>query len=126
MSLHAVKKSSLRLTSRDIDRRTSRRILLAGTSALALSLMPPQAHAHPLGASYTTSATTAASAAAAAAAAAAQAAAQQSHASMTRALQSIQAMRAAQAAARAAAGAAGTNGVTDGLSAGGLIVDPRV
>lgn len=103
-----------------------RSAFLRGVSAVALVLAASGAAARPLGVSYKTSATSAASEAAVAAAAAAQAAARQSQASINRALQAIQAMRAVQGAARSAAGAAGTNGVTDGLSSGGLIVDPRV
>ncbi len=58
-------------------------------------------------------------------AAAAQQAAQQSVNALTKASQAIQAMRAAQSAARSLAIQAPTN-VTNGLSPGGLVVDPRV
>ncbi len=52
-------------------------------------------------------------------------AAQQSINSLTKATQAIQAMRAAQSAARGLAVTAPTT-VTNGLSSGGLVVDPRV
>ena len=102
--------------------------LLAGTSALALMLGMSSAHAISVGSrsSPTTSATTIASDAARAAAQQAQEAAQRAQQSLTRATQALRSMQTIQAAARAAAQAAGTGGVTDGLSAGGLIVDPRV
>ncbi|MDI4236522.1 hypothetical protein OZ411_27280 [Bradyrhizobium sp. Arg237L] len=107
-------------------RTTGQAVLLAGTSALALLLTQPQALARPFGAPWgSASAPTMTSDAAAQAAQQAAAIAKQSQAAMTRAAQTIQALKAAQAAARAAAGAAPTV-VTDGLSAGGLIVDPRV
>jgi hypothetical protein len=95
-------------------------------SALALLFQPKPLEARPLGFTSTTSATAIASDAALQASQQALAAAKQSQASITRALQAIQSVKAAQAAARAAAQAGGPNGVTDGLSAGGLVVDPRV
>src|SRR6202035_5157534 len=72
------------------------------------------------------SATTMASDAAQAASQQAAAIAKQAQSSLTRATQAIQAMQAVQNAARAAAAAGPATGVTDGLSAGGLVVDPRV
>src|ERR1700759_4872611 len=107
-------------------RSTYRATLLATVSLAALLLAAPAAFAQPIGAHAATSATTIASDAAALAAQQAATVAKKSQASLTRALQTLQALKAAQAQARAAAGAAGTGGVTDGLSAGGLIVDPRV
>jgi filamentous hemagglutinin family protein len=103
----------------------SRQTLLAGTSALALMWAMPVAHARPLGYSAF-SATTVASDAAQAASQQAAAIAKQAQSSLTRATQAIQAMQAVQNAARAAAAAGQTTNVTDGLSAGGLVVDPRV
>lgn len=99
---------------------------LAGASVAALLLVMPVARAHPVGAAVTSSsATVAASQAAAAASAQAAAIAKQSASALTRAAQALQALQAAQNAARAAAAASSTS-VTDGLSAGGLVVDPRV
>jgi filamentous hemagglutinin family protein len=105
-----------------------RKPFLLTASMLALFVgVGDLAQARPLGASTaSSSATSVASEAAAAAAAAAQAAAKQSLASMSRAVQAMQAMKAAQAAARSAANAGLANGVADGLSPGGLVVDPRV
>lgn len=97
---------------------------LAGASAVVLMLAATGADARMLGGTTTPAAAAASSAAAAAQQAAAIAA--QSQASLMRATQALRALQAAQAGARAAASAASTNGVTDGLSAGGLIVDPRV
>src|ERR1700738_1696435 len=103
----------------------SRRVLLAGTSMLALAL--PVAHARPLGSTTVMSAPNFASDAATAAAQQAAAIARQSQNALARATQAIQAMQAAQTAARnlAVAGpnslGAGLPAVTDGLSPGGLI-----
>jgi filamentous hemagglutinin family protein len=114
--------------------------LLAGTSALALMLVTPVAHARPLG-SYGWSQSAAVNAAAAAIVSAQQAAAatQQSMNSLTRATQALQAMQAVQNAARSAAVAGPNNlgadpnhpglqlpNVPDGLGAGGLQVAPGV
>jgi filamentous hemagglutinin family protein len=105
----------------------SRRALLAGTSALALILASPQsASALKLGGSgVVVAAPNLASDAAQTAAQQAAAIAKQSANALTRATQAIQAMQAVQNAARAAAQAA-TSTVTNGLSPGGLVVDPRV
>jgi filamentous hemagglutinin family protein len=103
-----------------------RRALLTGTSALALMLGAPDlAEARYYGSSGSSSATTIASDAAQAAAQQAAAIAKRSQESLARTTQALQAMQAAQAAARnAAQGAA--SAVTNGLSPGGLVVDPRV
>jgi len=104
----------------------SRRVLLAGTSALALVLMAPQAaNARPLGSSGATeSAVASAANAAIASAQQAAAATQQSMNSLVRATQAIQAMQAVQNAARnAALGAPGN--VPNGLAPGGLQVAPN-
>lgn len=100
--------------------------LLAGVSALALFSHVAPSEARPLGYSSAYSATSVASDAAQAASQQAAAMAKQAQSSLTRATHALQSMQAAQAAARNAAASAGTNGVTDGLSAGGLIVDPRI
>jgi filamentous hemagglutinin family protein len=101
----------------------SRKALFASVSALALVLGALQAaHARPLGYSAAYSATTSTSDAAMAASQQAAAVAKQAQSSLTRAVQSIQAM---QNAARAAAQSAGGS-VPNGLTAGGLVVDPRV
>jgi filamentous hemagglutinin family protein len=106
---------------------------LAGVSLAALLFAATGAQARPLGGFSSMSAPSLASDAASAAAQQAAALAKQSQAAMTRAAQALQAMRAAQAAARAAAQGNGSNSlgaglpaVTDGLSPGGLVVDPRV
>lgn len=111
----------------------TRQMLLAGTSALALVLGgTDSALAYRLGRTATTAAPLIASDAAAAASQQAAAIAKQSQASLSRATQAIMAMQAAQAAARNLAvngsGSPGTNlpKVTDGLTPGGLVVDPRV
>ena len=104
--------------------------LLASVSIMALTLASSPASAISVGSrsSATTSAPTIASDAARAAAQQAQEAAQRAQQSLSRATQALRSMQDIQAAARAAAQAqqAQTSRVTDGLSAGGLIVDPRV
>ncbi len=104
--------------------------LLASVSIMALTLASSPASAISVGsrASAATSAPTIASDAARAAAQQAQEAAQRAQQSLSRATQALRSMQDIQAAARAAAQAqqAQTSRVTDGLSAGGLIVDPRV
>jgi filamentous hemagglutinin family protein len=107
-------------------RRRNRAALLAGVSMAALLMAIPHAIARPLSFYAATSATRIASDAAAQAAQQAATIAQQSRASLTRAIQAIQALKTVQSQAQAAARSAATGGVTDGLSAGGLIVDPRV
>ncbi|MDR3493346.1 MAG: filamentous hemagglutinin family protein [Ancalomicrobiaceae bacterium] len=102
-----------------------RAALLAGTSVLALVLVGSHvADAHPLGYVAPTSGTLA-SDQAQAIAQQAQAIAKQSADSLARATKAVQAMQALQSAARAVAAGTPSN-VTDGLSPGGLIVDPRV
>jgi filamentous hemagglutinin family protein len=96
--------------------------LLAGTSALALTLMMPVAHARQLGVSVSSSATAIAAAAAVTSAQQAAVLTQQSMQSLTRATQAIQAMQAAQNAARSAA-LGGSSNVPDGLNLGGLVPD---
>ncbi len=111
-----------------ISRRLTRQMLLAGTSALALVLGTPSAHAVTVGSSGGGAGTSATSAAAYASQLAAQQAAQaakNAQQAMSRATTALQSLQAVQAAARAAAAAASTT-VTNGLSAGGLIVDPRI
>ncbi len=82
----------------------SRSALLAGSSAIAMTLMSPQlAHARMPGGVPSTSVTTVASDAAMAAAQQAAAAAQRSQDALTRATQAIQAMQAAQTTANALA-----------------------
>jgi filamentous hemagglutinin family protein len=103
-----------------------RSLFLASVSLCALAGSSAPGYARPLGASASVSVVAAASEAAAQSAAAAQALAKQSQASLSRAVQAIQAMQATQAAARNAAASAGAGGMTDGLSPGGLVVDPRV
>ena len=113
--------------ARPVGRTTA--TLLAGTSALALMLGMSSAHAISVGSrsSATTSATTIASDAARAMAQQAQETAQRVQQSLSRATQALRSMQDIQAAARAAAQAQqASRTVTDGLSAGGLIVDPRV
>lgn len=116
---------------------SSRRLLLTGASALALSVMvcqaPDSAFARPLGqGAGATAAVTATINSSNTAAQQAAEIARQSQNSLTRATQALQAMQAAQAAARAAAAGAARVGIADGLSAGGagklpgLVVDPRV
>ena len=108
--------------------RFSRRALLAGTSAIALALAGPQgALAVTIGGSSgaVVPASTGVMNAAVAAARQAAAMAKQSQDAMARATQALQAMQAVQAAARAAARGA-PSAVTNGLSPGGLVVDPRV
>ncbi len=100
--------------------------LLTTVSALALLTHAMPAQARPLfGSGGTFSAATVASDAAQAASQQAAAMAKQSMNSLTRATQALQAMQGVQNAARVAASAAPTS-VTNGLSAGGLIVDPRI
>lgn len=104
-------------------------MLLAGSSALAIVLAAPNAHALPIGAR--SGAGTAASApnvatdAAQAAAQQAQQAAQKAQHSLERATQALQSMQSIQAAARAAAQAA-PGAVPNGLTPGGLQVAPGV
>ncbi len=106
-------------------------VLLTGVSAVALLAVLSTAHAGGVnilsgkGGGGGAPAAAASQAAAQQGAAAAQQAAQQSVNALTKASQAIQAMRAAQSAARSLAIQAPTN-VTNGLSAGGLVVDPRV
>jgi hypothetical protein len=115
-------------------------VLLAGTSALALMLAMPGAHAlQPGRTGSASSATVNAATSAIVSAQQAAAATQQSMQSLTRATQAIQAMQAVQNAARNAA-LAGANSlgadpnhrglqlpnVPNGLSAGGLQVAPGV
>ncbi|WP_213773060.1 filamentous haemagglutinin family protein [Bradyrhizobium sp. dw_78] len=106
----------------------TRQMLLAGASVLALVLGSPSAHAVTVGASgggAGTSATSAAAYAAQLAQQQAQQAAQNAAQAMSRVTHALQSLQSVQAAARAAAAAASTT-VTDGLSAGGLVVDPRI
>ena len=113
--------------ARPVGRTTA--TLLAGTSALALMLGMSSAHAISVGSrsSASTSATTIASDAARAMAQQAQETAQRVQQSLSRATQALRSMQDIQAAARAAAQAQqASRTATDGLSAGGLIVDPRV
>lgn len=110
-----------------LSRRVTRQMLLAGTSALALALGSPSAYAVKIG-SGSGGAASATSAAAYAAQLAAQQAAQaakNAQQALSRATHALQSMQSVQAAARAAAAAQATT-VTNGLSAGGLIVDPRI
>ena len=113
--------------------------LLAGTSALALLLMMPVAHARQLGSAAVSSATVNAAATSIMSAQQAAAMTQQSMQSLVRATQAIQAMQAVQNAARNAALAGPNNlgldpnhrglqlpNVPDGLGAGGLQVAPGV
>ncbi|MCK9917090.1 filamentous hemagglutinin family protein [Microbacteriaceae bacterium K1510] len=100
--------------------------LLAGVSILALLVNAVPAKARPLG--YGASNSAASAAAVAAAQAASQEAArvaQSAQSALKRATLAVQARQATQQAARDAARAA-LSTVTDGLSAGGLVVDPRV
>lgn len=99
--------------------------LLTTVSALALLVHAMPAEARQLGYAGAFSATIAASEAAQAAAQQAAAMAKQSANALTRATQALQSMQAVQNAARAAASTAPAS-VTNGLSAGGLIVDPRI
>jgi filamentous hemagglutinin family protein len=115
-------------TATGSSHRDARRFaLLAGTSALALMLATaPSAYALPFGTSGATVAPPmVATNAQMEAAQQAARIAKQARDSLSRATQALEAMQGMQAAARAAAQAASTP-VTDGLSAGGLIVDPRV
>src|ERR1700722_2831907 len=114
--------------------------LLAGTSALALMLVMPVAHARPIGSSgWPQSAAANAAGSAITSVQQAATATQQSMNSLTRATQAIQAMQAVQNAARSAAVAGPNNlgadpnhpglqlpNVPDGLGAGGLQVAPGV
>ncbi len=105
--------------------------LLVGLAATVLFAFVPAAHAGGVnilsgkGGGGAAPAAAASQAAAQQGAAAAQQAAQQSINALTKASQAIQALRAAQSAARSLAIQAPTN-VTNGLSPGGLVVDPRV
>ncbi len=110
-----------------LSRRMTRQMLLAGASVLALALGAPNAHAVTVGSSGGggTSATSAAAYAAQLAQQQAQQVAQNAAQAMSRVTHALQSLQSVQAAARAAAAAASTS-VTDGLSAGGLVVDPRV
>ena len=98
--------------------------LLAGTSALALMLagIQPALARMPGGPANGSSIPGVAAGSSQSASEQAAAIAKQSQASMLRATQALQA---AQNAARAAAAGAASNGVTNGLSAGGLVVDQR-
>jgi filamentous hemagglutinin family protein len=115
----------------DRPRVVSRRLLLAGTSVLALVMAAPNgAMARPFGSSGPVmAAPTIASDAAAAAAQQAAAVARQSQNSLARATQAIQALQAAQAAARNAAQVAQRSAalpqvvVPNGLTLGGLVPD---
>ena len=109
--------------------------LLASVSALALLVHAMPADAMCLGRCSAAAGSTATTAAAMAAITSAQQAAQatqQSMNSLSRATQAIQAMQAAQTAAHnlavssSSTSTAGLPAVTDGLSPGGLIVDPRI
>ena len=108
-----------------------RRTLFASVSVLTLLAMGSAAEARPLGSPGIATAKAASDVANAASQQAA-AIARQSQASLTRAAQALKAMQAAQAAARAVAVGElsgvgiGLPAVTDGLSQGGLVVDPRV
>jgi filamentous hemagglutinin family protein len=107
------------------------RTLLASVSVLTLLATGIVAKAQPLHGPILAPATVASNAASAASQQAA-AIAKQAQASLTRAAQALQAVQAAQVKARSlAASGLSTVGVsvpavTDGLSSGGLIVDPRV
>jgi filamentous hemagglutinin family protein len=113
--------------------------LLAGTSALALLLVMPVAHARQLGRGAVSSATVNAAVTSITSAQQAAAMTQQSMQSLVRATQAIQAMQAVQNAARNAALAGPNNlgmdpnhpglqlpNVPDGLGTGGLQVAPGV
>ncbi|RTL72985.1 MAG: filamentous hemagglutinin N-terminal domain-containing protein, partial [Hyphomicrobiales bacterium] len=100
--------------------------MLAGASVIVLMLASSGVAARSLGNSGgTPNAATAATSAATAASQQAATIAAQAQEALKRAAQSLRALQAIQGAAKAAAGTAATNGVTDGLSVGGLIVDPR-
>jgi hypothetical protein len=96
-------------------------LLLAGTSALALMLAMPVAHARSPGSYGAFSAPNIAGDAAIASAQQAAAATVQARNSLARATQAIQAMQAVQAAARTAAQGTASN-VPNGLVTGGLKV----
>lgn len=101
------------------------RTLLTSVSTLALFVAGSEAQARPFGSANWPSPSVAAAAAAQSGQADAERMARQAQDSLRRATSAIQALQQAQQAARnAAANTAST--VTNGLSAGGLIVDPRV
>jgi filamentous hemagglutinin family protein len=104
-----------------------RTALLASVSALALVLGSVPARSVPLFSARGGAASATANAAAAALASAqqAQAVGQQMTSDLLRATQAVQAVQQAQAAARAAAQQQ-SGGVANGLTQGGLVVDPRV
>jgi len=107
-------------------RRISRALLLAGASAIALTLASEVRAGDILrGGGGVTSPVAAVTAAQAAAMQQAQAAALQAQNSLARAAAAIQSMQTAQAAARAAAQAA-ASAVPDGLATGGLMPDSGV
>ncbi len=110
-----------------LARRMTRQMLLTGTSLFALVVASPTAHAVQvgMGGGAASSATSAASYAAQQAAQQAQKAAQNAQQALSRATQALQSLQSVQAAARAAAQAA-SSAVPNGLTAGGLVVDPRV
>ncbi|BAM92508.1 filamentous hemagglutinin outer membrane protein [Bradyrhizobium oligotrophicum S58] len=121
------------VSHRAVPARFHRLAWLGCVSALALFLSGTAIHARPLGASGASSAAAAASAAASAASQQAATIAKQSQDAMTKAAAMLKAMQAAQAAARGIATGSSSNSlnaglpaVTDGLSTGGLVVDPRV
>ena len=99
--------------------------LLAGTSALALALAAPTAQARPLNGGAVVSPVTSAVATATAGSQQAAAIAEQAQSALSRAAQAVQAVQALQAAARTAAQASASS-APNGLTAGGLVVDPRV
>ncbi len=107
--------------------RVTRQMLLTGTSLFALVVASPNALAVQvgMGGGAASSATSAASYAAQQAAQQAQKAAQNAQQALSRATQALQSLQSVQAAARAAAQAA-SSAVPNGLTAGGLVVDPRV
>ena len=110
-----------------LSRRMTRQVLLAGASVLALVVGSPGAYAVTVGSSGgpATSATSAVAYAAQLAAQQAAQAAKNAQQALSRATHALQSLQSVQAAARAAAAAASTT-VTNGLSAGGLVVDPRI
>ena len=99
--------------------------LLASVSALTLFAAGGAADARPLGGAPAFSATTAAVDTATAGSQQAAAIAQQAQNALSRAAQAVQSVQALQSAARAAAQASASS-VPNGLTAGGLVVDPRV
>lgn len=101
------------------------RTLLTSVSTLALFVAGSEAQARPFGSANWPSPSVAAAAAAQSGQADAERMARQAQDSLRRATSAIQALQQAQQAARNAA-ANTASAVTNGLSAGGLIVDPRV